>query len=336
MTKKYDYLIIGQGIAGSAFAWNLHFKNKSFLILDSKEKNSASEAALGIYNPITGRRNSLTWNADKLFNTIESFYSKVEKIIEKKIIYKKNIFRPFKNNSDINNWTVRSENSKFKNYIKKLDEKGVLTSKSGHLNVSKYLIETRKYFKSLDRYIEKKITSKNIILNKNKIIINGFKAKNIIMTLGINQNKLDLFSYLPLRPVSGNSIFVEADFKSKNIINDRISVINTSKNNLHAGSTYYNGFENMGTDKIENHLKKIIKKDFRIKQFKFGVRPATKDRRPFVGRHYEFNNLFILNGLGSKGVSQSPYCSKELLNYIEFNKNLDREINIERIKNVGE
>jgi len=92
----------------------------------------------------------------------------------------------------------------------------------------------------------------------------------------------------------------------------------------------------MGTDKVENQLKKIIKKKYKIKQYKFGIRPATRDRRPFVGRHPKFNNLFILNGLGSKGVSQSPHCSKELLNYIELNKNLDKEINIERIKNVGE
>ena len=86
MTKKYDYLIIGQGIAGSAFAWNLYLNDKSFLIIDSKEKNTASEAALGIYNPITGRRNSLTWNADKLFDTTEDFYLKIGNILGKKII----------------------------------------------------------------------------------------------------------------------------------------------------------------------------------------------------------------------------------------------------------
>ncbi len=51
-----------------------------------------------------------------------------------------------------------------------------------------------------------------------------------------------------------------------------------------------------------------------------------------MGKHPNFSNLYIINGLGSKGVSQSPYCSKELLNYIELDKNLDQEINIERIK----
>lgn len=332
MTKKYDYLIIGQGIAGSAFAWNLYLNDKSFLIIDSKEKNTASEAALGIYNPITGRRNSLTWNADKLFDTTEDFYLKIGNILGKKIISKKNIYRPFKTNRDLNDWNIRAENTKFKKYIKKIDNKGILTSKSGYLDVLKYLTESRKYFKSHNRYIEKKVNSKNIMIEDRKIVIGDINAKHVVMCIGINQNNLNLFSNLPLRPVSGNSILAEVNFNATHIVNNKISVINTSKNNVHAGSTYHNGFENMGTEKIEKQLKEIVQKKYKIKEYKFGVRPATRDRRPFVGRHSNIDNLYILNGLGSKGVSQSPYCSKELLNYIEFNKNLDQEINIERIK----
>ena len=185
MTKKYDYLIIGQGIAGSAFAWNLYLNDKSFLIIDSKEKNTASEAALGIYNPITGRRNSLTWNADKLFDTTEDFYLKIGNILGKKIISKKNIYRPFKTNRDLNDWNIRAENTKFKKYIKKIDNKGILTSKSGYLDVLKYLTESRKYFKSHNRYIEKKVNSKNIMIEDRKIVIGNINAKYVVMCLSL-------------------------------------------------------------------------------------------------------------------------------------------------------
>ena len=44
MNKKYDYIIIGQGLAGSAFAWKLYFNGKSFIIIDSEAKFSASKA----------------------------------------------------------------------------------------------------------------------------------------------------------------------------------------------------------------------------------------------------------------------------------------------------
>ena len=42
---------------------------------DSENNNSASKAALGIYNPITGIRKALTWNLHKVFNGLEKFYT---------------------------------------------------------------------------------------------------------------------------------------------------------------------------------------------------------------------------------------------------------------------
>ena len=116
MNKKYDYIIIGQGLAGSALAWRLYFNNKSFIIIDSQAKFSASKAALGIYNPITGRKNIKTWNAEILFKELEMFYKKIEKSLETKILYEKDIYRPFNKNKDVNDWDTRLGNNKYKKY----------------------------------------------------------------------------------------------------------------------------------------------------------------------------------------------------------------------------
>ena len=107
MAKKYDYVIIGQGVAGSAMAWKLYFKKKSFIILDSEINNSASSAALGIYNPITGRRKALTWNVVKLFKNLEGFYKRVEDYIGIKILFKKKIHRPLKDHVDFNDCNIK-------------------------------------------------------------------------------------------------------------------------------------------------------------------------------------------------------------------------------------
>ena len=69
---------------------------------------------------------------------------------------------------------------------------------------------------------------------------------------------------------------------------------------------------------------------YKIIEKKAGIRPATKDRRPFVGFHPSNKKIGIINGLGSKGISLAPYCTKILIDNIFNNKNINKEINIKR------
>ena len=48
-----------------------------------------------------------------------------------------------------------------------------------------------------------------------------------------------------------------------------------------------------------------------------GIRPTTKDRRPLVGSHPEYKNVFVVNGLGTRGVMMSPFVAEQLFNHIE-------------------
>jgi len=66
VNKNYDFIIIGQGIAGSVLSWYLLEKKLNFLIINDSTKLSASSTALGVYNPITGKRIAKTWKAKKI------------------------------------------------------------------------------------------------------------------------------------------------------------------------------------------------------------------------------------------------------------------------------
>jgi len=53
-------------------------------------------------------------------------------------------------------------------------------------------------------------------------------------------------------------------------------------------------------------------------------------RRPLVGIHKEHTQLAILNGLGTRGVLLGPSMAKELYEHIALQKELPKEIAIER------
>jgi len=51
-----DVLIIGQGICGTFLSWWLEQKGLSFIVIDEERPYTASRAAAGLINPVTGRR----------------------------------------------------------------------------------------------------------------------------------------------------------------------------------------------------------------------------------------------------------------------------------------
>jgi glycine/D-amino acid oxidase-like deaminating enzyme len=70
--------------------------------------------------------------------------------------------------------------------------------------------------------------------------------------------------------------------------------------------------------------------DFEIIDQLAGVRPTVRDRKPILGAHPEYKNIFILNGFGSRGVMAAPSLSKKLINLIFEKKEVDKEINLDR------
>ena len=47
------------------------------------------------------------------------------------------------------------------------------------------------------------------------------------------------------------------------------------------------------------------------------IRPATLERRPFVGFHPVHSRIGILNGMGTKGCSLAPYFARQLVEKIK-------------------
>jgi glycine/D-amino acid oxidase-like deaminating enzyme len=65
----------------------------------------------------------------------------------------------------------------------------------------------------------------------------------------------------------------------------------------------------------------------KILKHKAGLRPATFDRKPFIGFHDKHKNVAIFNGFGSKGVSLIPYFAMNLADHICFGKKMSLEVN---------
>jgi glycine/D-amino acid oxidase-like deaminating enzyme len=116
-------------------------------------------------------------------------------------------------------------------------------------------------------------------------------------------------------------------------------VIPLGDNQYRLGATYtWDELDNIPTEIGRNNLtekyQKLMKPSMEILSHQAGVRPATKDRRPFIGMHPEFENIGIFNGLGSKGVSLAPYFAKQFVDFLVYQKELHPEVNINRFASL--
>ena len=84
-------------------------------------------------------------------------------------------------------------------------------------------------------------------------------------------------------------------------------------------------------NRILKRFDQMSKFEYEIISHSAGMRACSVDRRPYIGRHPEIDAFWIMNGLGTKGMSLAPYFSLHLLNHIEENKPLIKTVDIKRM-----
>lgn len=343
-----DFLIIGQGLAGSLLANQLSKKSYSFHIISDPKRPSSSAAAGGMFNPVTGKHLAKTWLADELFPFLHQYYTQLESDLGNTFFHPTPIYRPFKNENqkkqfelaikkhDVGHYCTVTEPTEYRSQFIKEDLGGIHTTMGGWVDVPKMTALLRQNFESQGCLTESIFDFKQIEFCNGHVKYGKLEAKKLIFCEGFYVKDNPYFNMLPFNPVKGETIKAEIpQYKLKEIINQNSWVLPLTKNQYRLGATYsWHELDFEPTEKGRNVLKERIgnylKHPYDIIDQIAGVRPATKDRRPIIGPHPKFQNLLILNGLGTKGVSLAPYLISQFIDYLEGTKELHPEITIER------
>ncbi len=222
MKNEVDYLIIGQGLAGSILAYTLLEKGKKVMVLDEPKLQNCSKIAAGICNPITGRNMVRTWKSNELFSFLNDFYPKLEKQFKRKFFFSTPIYRPFQNLEQQQDWSVQ-ENKKTEEVIypknrfleENINDKlgGLLIKNGGHLRVDIFLEAIKNYLLEKNAYQEKLFDFDNLILNNDskneKVVYQNIKANHIIFCRGAADKTNPFFEKLPIAPTKGEILYIE-------------------------------------------------------------------------------------------------------------------------------
>lgn len=380
----YDFLIIGQGIAGSILAWQLIKAGKKVFIIDdspptffsktankivtSSEKGTLLKYADFIYpklksflpeqyspkviggliSPITGKRFVKTWLADTLLPFAANFYTHLERELATSFYKPIPIVRLFADVQQANDLSVRQADEEYDNYFKNYTFSNAQINVEHGYTVLNHgaVVDGIEMLSALHEYFHKKGIIKNILFNSSELMIKkqyieweNIRTKALVFCEGWKTINNPYFNDLPFMPAKGELLVIKSvKLKLKELINRGIFIRPLNNDLYLVGSTYtWNDLSLKTTqsarNEMEGKLKSVIKSDYIIIEQLAGIRPSVRGRRPFLGKKQHRENIYIFNGLGTKGLLLAPFFSDHLVKYLLDGQVLMPEIDIGRFEN---
>ena len=346
--KFVDYIIVGQGLAGTFLAHDLLEKNQSVLIIDKPLKAIASKVAAGLFNPVGIKRCVRSWRADDFLPIAIERYKFLEEKLETKFLNIKPIYRLFANEVNRKQWQIKCSNDQMDDFISDFkppnsysylidDFGGASISPAGNLEVVKFLDASRRYFISTDCLVEEEFNFDLVDVYTGTY--NSFQAKKIIFCEGFRAIYNPYFKYVPFTPTKGEllTIHIPSIEKIDKIVSKGVFIIPLGNNLFRVGATYnHKEFDDVvtyeGIAYLTEKIEQVIECEYEVFSLDAGVRPTVRDRKPLIGIHPMYEKLAIFNGLGSRGVLQGPYLSAHFCTFLTTSQKMSQSIDIQRIK----
>jgi len=341
-----DYLIIGSGLAGISFSEMALQKGKSILVLDNSSQNS-SKIAAGLYNPVILKRFSEVGQAKEHLLVMKEYYAVLEKKLNTQVDFKTPILRKFFSVEEQNNWFAASDkvnlapylsnqliSKKFKSIDSPFGYGEVL--QTGYVDTALLMEKYKNYLITNQLFLKESFDYGLLQEETDGIRYKDIQARHIIFAEGFGMHANPYFQHLPLDGTKGELLIIKAPRLDLDVIlNTSLYILPLGNDLFKIGATYNWDDKTAlpteaGKNELVQRIKEIITCDFEIMEHHAGVRPTVKDRKPLIGTYEHHNSIHILNGLGTRGVMLGPAMAKALFENIEYQKPLDRFVDIKR------
>lgn len=348
--KQTENLIVGLGIAGINLCHQLEKAGKSFLVIDRCPKNSSSLIAGGIYNPVVLKRKVKSWKVDELFPFLVETYSELEQQLGVDfLLHDFPILKPISSANELNEWQQAVDENRLSPYVDSVEKKtpegpfqnsvlgSVTIGKSGFVRIGKLVIAYRKHLQEKGVLIEEEFNYQEVRAEE-KVSYKDVSAERIFFCEGRFISENPFFNWIPFRPTKGQMLTVRVpeELTPDRTYNQQFLLFPTEEKNIfRLGATYeWHNLDEIpsqkSTDELIERAQKALNIHFEVLDAQAAIRPNVADRRPTIGQHPEMENLFLFNGMGSKGVMLAPYFAKQLVDHIYSGAEIEPEVNLNR------
>jgi len=339
------FLIIGQGLAGTALAWRLRERGVPFVIVDRDEPVTCSKVAAGLITPVTGMRLKVSWRFEVFYPEALRFYRHIGRLLDTRVFFPRGYVRLLKNEQERQKWPKRLRESEVAPFVHpqapQLDPEIVTRPHEGFqqrhaawLDTVTYLEASRRFFG--EAYRQASVEPDEVIDDAGGVTWRGERFSHVVWAQGWQASKHPLFHWVPFQSALGTILTAMADLKGeRRILNRGCWVIPRADGTLRAGSTYEwtfpdppAGSPSMVAD-LETKLRDFLAVPVELLGLQSAVRPIIKGRQALLGAHPAHPRVVFFNGLGSKGSLRAPWLAKHLVEHLLDGSLLDAEFDLQ-------
>lgn len=333
-------LIIGQGLAGTALAWQLWRRGVPFLIADRDEPVTCSKIAAGLVTPITGMRLNLNWRFDELRAEAAAFYRDVEARLGGVFYHELDQVRLFRSGEERALFRRRLEQPELAARVTRVEWGdcgaqalgagfhapfgGFEQRGGGFLDTAAWLAASRAFFTRHGCQTQGEVDLDSC--SKEGLPVwrdEAFHAA--IFCQGWQAARHPWFDWVPFQSARGSILSGTADgWTETRVVNGGgCWLLRRPDGTLRAGPTYEPRFDparphEPDPEKLEalrGRLAHLVKAPVTWQGASTAVRPIVRRAKLLLGRHPARAHVGLINGLGSKGVLRAPWAARKLVEH---------------------
>lgn len=343
-----DFLIIGQGLAGSLLAWELVQRGCNVVVVDTGKEN-ASLVAAGIVNPIMGMRFVKAADAEILLPAAHGCYNQLSAFFQQHFYCDKPMLRIFRNETELAHCKKHQKQTEYAPYLGEFSTSDhpitqfstsygfIEQRQTGHLSTMPLLTQLKQFFSERNAYRQTTVDYQAIQLDS-VVHWQDITAKQVVFCEGYQASQNPWFSWLPLQPAKGEILTLANEALIPNVIlNYGNWLLPGGSGKIRVGATFDREHidtqpSELGKQTLLNALKPYSPHlaQSKIVAHHAGIRPCTPDRFPFIGKHPNCRQIAIFNGFGTKGSLQIPWYSQRFADTLLHNAPLPSSCDIQR------
>lgn len=326
---RIDYLIIGQGIAGTLLSYELLKAGHKVLVIDCAPPGGFSSLVAGaVINPAAGKHWAASPQQALFLPKAIAAYREMEDTLGIAVLKEmpllifhedteqQQLFEERQPAADCLLTTPSLDSAITAQFY---DSYGIGTINPVYLVDAALLLQTwRGQLDTAGRLRQEQFDPTLLQINKDHVVYKDLVAGKIIFCEGAAALDNPLLASLPFTRNRGEALLLSVPgLDDQYIYHQHIRLVPRRDGLFWCGSNYKWHFTDMQPDEAwkEETIQRLnswLKFPFEIKAHIVAERPTTAGQFPFVGIHPAHPCVAILNGLGTRGFSAGPYWAKEL------------------------